>query len=80
MREHPEVLSWFKPLVAGLLLRVPGFDPRPGHVGCVVDKVALGQVLLRVPRPPPPRCMTPLMRHISGLSFKFYNLSNRKRR
>jgi hypothetical protein len=31
-------------LVAGFPPRRPGFEPRSGHVGFVVDKVALGQV------------------------------------
>jgi hypothetical protein len=31
-------------LVTGFPSRRPGFDPRSGHVGFVVDKVALGQV------------------------------------
>jgi hypothetical protein len=31
-------------LVAGLPRRRPAFEPRSGHVGFVVDKVALGQV------------------------------------
>jgi hypothetical protein len=31
-------------LFAGFPPRKPGFDPRSGHVGFVVDKVALGQV------------------------------------
>jgi hypothetical protein len=31
-------------LVAGFPPRRPGLDPRSGHEGCVVDKVALGQV------------------------------------
>jgi hypothetical protein len=34
--------------VAGLSPRRPGFDPGSVHVGFVVDKVALGQVFLRV--------------------------------
>jgi hypothetical protein len=34
-------LKW---LVAGFPSRRPGFEPRSGHVGFVVDKVALGQV------------------------------------
>ena len=38
----------FRRLVAGLLPRRPGVDCRPVHVGCVVEKVALGQVPLRV--------------------------------
>jgi hypothetical protein len=33
-----------KRLVAGFPPRRPGFDPRSGYVGFVVDKVALGQV------------------------------------
>jgi hypothetical protein len=39
---------WLRRLVAGLPLRRPGFDPGSVHVGFVVDKVALGQVFLRV--------------------------------
>jgi len=35
-------------LVVILSLRRPGFDPRPVHVMSVFDKVALGQVFLRV--------------------------------
>jgi hypothetical protein len=37
-------VPWLKRLVAGFPPRRPGFDPRSGHVGFVVDKVALGQV------------------------------------
>jgi hypothetical protein len=37
-------------LVAGLSPRRPGFDPGSVLVGFVVDKVALGQVSLRVLR------------------------------
>jgi hypothetical protein len=32
------------PLVAGFPVRRPGFEGRSGHVGFVVNKVALGQV------------------------------------
>jgi hypothetical protein len=39
-------MPWLKRLVAGLSLRRPGLI----HVGFVVDKVALGQVSLRVLR------------------------------
>jgi hypothetical protein len=39
-----ESQEWLGQLVAGLSPRRPGFDPRPVHVGFVVDKVALGQV------------------------------------
>jgi len=35
-------------LVAGLSPRRPGFAPRSVYVGFVVDKVALGQIYLRV--------------------------------
>jgi hypothetical protein len=31
-------------LVAGFPPRRPGFEPRSGHVGFVVEKVALGQI------------------------------------
>jgi hypothetical protein len=41
---------WLTPLVAGLSLRGPGFNPGSVHVGFVVGKVALGQVFLRVLR------------------------------
>jgi hypothetical protein len=37
-------------LVAGLSPRKPGFDPGSVHAEFVVDKVALGQVFLRVLR------------------------------
>ena len=43
-------VPWLRLLVAGLPPRRPGFDPGPVHVGFVVDKVALGQVLPRVLR------------------------------
>jgi hypothetical protein len=39
-----------RPLVARLSLRRPGFEPGSIHTGLVVDKVALGQVYLRVLR------------------------------
>jgi len=37
-------VPWPRRLLAGLSLRRPAFDPRPVHVGIVVDEVALGQV------------------------------------
>jgi len=43
-----EVLSWIRRLVAGLSPRRSWFDPRLVSVGSVVDKVALGQVSVRV--------------------------------
>ena len=39
-------VSLFRPLFAGLSLRKPRFDSRLVHVGFVVHKVALRQVLL----------------------------------
>jgi hypothetical protein len=45
---HNRAVLWLRWLVAGLSTRRPGFDPRSVHVGFVVDKVALGQVFLRV--------------------------------
>jgi len=43
-------VPWLRRLVAGLSPRRPGFAPGSVHVGFVVDKVALGQVFLRVLR------------------------------
>jgi hypothetical protein len=37
-----------QPLVVGFSLRRPGFAPKAVHVEFVVDRVALGQVFLRV--------------------------------
>jgi hypothetical protein len=39
-----EAVPYLRRLVAGFPPRLPRFDPRSGHVGFVVDKVALGQV------------------------------------
>jgi hypothetical protein len=41
-------VPWLRRLVAGLSLLRPGFDPGSVNLGFVVDKVALGQVFLRV--------------------------------
>jgi len=38
-------------LIDGILPRRPGFNPRSGHLGFVVDKMALGQGFLRALRP-----------------------------
>jgi hypothetical protein len=43
-----KAVPWLSRLVAGLSPRRPGFDPGSVHVRFVVDKVALGQVFLRV--------------------------------
>jgi hypothetical protein len=45
-------VPWLRRLVLGLLPRRPGFNSRPFHVGLALDKVALGQVLLRAFRVP----------------------------
>jgi hypothetical protein len=41
--------------------RSPGFDPGSVHVGFVVDKVALGQVFLRVLRSSPVNFIPPVL-------------------
>jgi hypothetical protein len=46
--------------VAVLLPRRPSFDPRPVHLGFVVDKVALGHVSFRVLRFPPVTVVPPM--------------------
>jgi hypothetical protein len=45
-----QAVPWLRSLVAGLSPRRPWFAPGSIHVGFVVDKVALGQVFLRVLR------------------------------
>jgi hypothetical protein len=47
-------VPWLRQLDAGLSLRRPGFALGLFHLGFVMDKVALGQVLLRVFRFPLP--------------------------
>jgi hypothetical protein len=42
--KQESAVPYLRRLVAGVPQRRPGFDPRSGHVGFVVDKVALGQV------------------------------------
>jgi hypothetical protein len=43
-----QAVPWLRRLVAGISSRRPGFDPGSFDVRFVVDKVALGQVFLRV--------------------------------
>jgi hypothetical protein len=50
---------WLRWLVAGLSRRSHGFTPGSIHVGFVVDKVALGQVFLRVLRFSPVNIIPP---------------------
>jgi hypothetical protein len=49
-REVRVAVPWLRSLVAGLSPGRPGIAPGSIHVGFVVDKVALGQVFLRVVR------------------------------
>jgi hypothetical protein len=46
----PSAVPWLRSLVASLSPRRPRFAPGSFHVGFVVDKVALGQVFVRVLR------------------------------
>jgi hypothetical protein len=56
-------VPWLRPLVAGISPRKTGFDVRSVHVRIIVDKVALGQVFLRV-LPFYPVSIIPPMLHI----------------
>jgi hypothetical protein len=49
-RRCGQAVPWLRWLVAGLSPRRPGFASGSIHMGFVVDKVALGQVFLRVLR------------------------------
>jgi hypothetical protein len=55
-------MPWLKRLVAGLSPQRPRFAPGLIRVGCVVDKMALGQVFLRVLRFSPANIISPLLR------------------
>jgi hypothetical protein len=63
--------------VAGLSIRRPRFDPRPVHVGFVMDKVALGQYFCFLPL----SIITPML-HIPNDSFihSFVTLRNLSQR
>jgi len=39
-------MPWLKQIAAGLFLQRPRFNPRPVHVGFVVNKVAMRQALV----------------------------------
>jgi hypothetical protein len=56
-----EAMPWLRRLVSGLSPRRPGLDPGSFHVGFVVDKVALGQVFLRVLRFYPVNFIPPVL-------------------
>jgi hypothetical protein len=64
------VVPWLRSLVAGLSPRRPGFAPGSIHVGCVVDKVALRQVFLRVLR------FSPVNKSFHRRSPNSYHLGN----
>jgi hypothetical protein len=54
-------VPWLRRLVADLSPQRPGFDPGSAHVGFVVDKLALGQVFLRVLRFSPVHVIPPVL-------------------
>jgi hypothetical protein len=62
-------VPWLRPLVTRLSPRKPGFDLGSVHMGFVVDKVALGQVFLRVLRFSPVSII-PLVLHYNGKAEK----------
>ena len=43
-------MSRFRQLVANLSVRTNRFNSRPAHVGILLDKVTMGQLLLRILR------------------------------
>jgi hypothetical protein len=83
-------VPWIRWLIAGLSQRGPAFNPKPGHVGPVVHKVAMGQVLLLLLRLFPvsiilllrlsPVSIIPSFGPYSflHLSLTLHNLSNRQ--
>jgi hypothetical protein len=60
----PQVGCWtgcaIAQAVAGFPPQQPGFEPGSGHVGSVVDKVALGRVFSQVLRFPLPILIPPV--------------------
>jgi hypothetical protein len=63
---------WLRQLVADLSTWRPGFEPGSVHMGFVVDKVALGQIFLRVLRHPPVNIVPP------WLSISMYHLQDKQ--
>jgi hypothetical protein len=57
-------VPWLRRLVAGFSPRRSGFDPGSVHVEFVVDKVALGQVFLRVLRFSPVNFIPPVFHYL----------------
>jgi hypothetical protein len=68
-------VPWLRWLVAGLSLLRPGFASGSVHVGSVVDKVALGQVFLRVIRFSPVN-ITPLWLNMNRSNNKLNRALN----
>jgi hypothetical protein len=68
-------VPWLRRLVAGLLLRRPGFDPGSVHVGFVVDKVAQGQVFFppRVLRFSPVNFIPPVLHYTEKRIIGLHN-------
>jgi hypothetical protein len=60
--------------VSCLSPRRPGFDPRSFHVGFLVDKVALGQVFLRILRFSRVNFISPVLNYLEKMK-KTYHLS-----
>jgi hypothetical protein len=56
-------VPWLRRLAASLSPRRPGFDPGSVHVGFVVNKVALGQVFVRVLRFSPVSFIPPVLHY-----------------
>jgi hypothetical protein len=65
-------VPWLRRLVAGLSPRRSGFAPVSVHVGFVVDKVALGQVFLRVLRVSSVSIITPSLSNSYHLGNEQY--------
>jgi hypothetical protein len=68
-----QVVPWLGQLIASLSQQRPIFEPGSVHVGIVVDKVALGEVFLRVPLISP----STLFDHISPYSCIILGVNNR---
>jgi hypothetical protein len=76
-------MALFRRLVAGFPPRRPGFNPRSGYVGFVVDEMALRQGFLRALRFPLPVIIPPTAPYSSSSSSNirgWYNRSNSGRR
>jgi hypothetical protein len=63
-------VPWLRRLVAGLSPRRSLFDPGSVHVGFVMDKVALGQVFLRILRVSPINFIPPVLHYIFRLHHR----------